>query len=129
MKLREQLKQRKKLVKVKEHLKKYKKEYIIGGVCITAGVVIGVVVSKSDSIKIGNNGIAIGSKIITTDVNLTRRGHPGNVIKCNETGEIFASQRRAAQAMGLSNIELYNQLAGRAEKAKGYTFEKLGEAS
>ena len=115
--------------KVKGHFKKHKVKYIVGGACLTAGVVIGVVVSDSDSIKIGNNGIAIGSKIITTDVNLTRRGHPGNVIRCNETGEIFASQRRAAAAMGLSNIELYNQLSGRADTAKGYTFEKLGEAS
>lgn len=119
--------------KVKGHFKRNKGKYIIGGVCLTAGVVIGVVVSKSvrsesDDVITNVKGIFIKSPV-TTNVHLERRGHPGNVIRCNETGEIFASQRRAAEAMGLSNIELYNQLTGRADTAKGYTFEKLGEAS
>ena len=119
--------------KVKGHFKKHKDKYIVGGVCITAGVVIGVVVSKggrseSDDVITNVKGVFIKSPV-TTNVHLERRGHPGNVIRCNETGEIFASQRRAAEAMGVSRMALNNQLSGKVDSVKGYTFEKLGEAS
>ena len=112
--------------KVKGHFKKHKVKYIIGGACLTAGVVIGVVVSDSDSIKIGNNGIAIGSKIITTDVNLTRRGHAGDVIRCLETGETFASQKRAAKVYGVNQGDISKHLKGKKDNVKGLTFEKVG---
>ena len=119
--------------KVKGHFKRNKDTYIVGGACLTAGVVIGVVVSKSvrsesDDVITNVKGIFIKSPV-TTNVHLERRGHPGNVIRCNETGEIFASQRRAAEVMGISRMALSNQLSGKVDSVKGYTFEKLGEAS
>ena len=58
---------------------------------------------------------------------LARRGHPGNVIKCVETGEVFASQNRAAAAYGISAKALRNSLRGLKETAGGYHFEFVGE--
>ena len=58
---------------------------------------------------------------------LARRGHPGNVIKCVETGEVFVSQNRAAAAYGISAKALRNSLRGLKETAGGYHFEFVGE--
>ena len=58
---------------------------------------------------------------------LARRGHPGNVIKCVETGEVFASQNRAAAAYGISAKALRNSLRGLKDTAGGYHFEFVGE--
>jgi hypothetical protein len=67
------------------------------------------------------------NNIIVTD--LSRRGHPGNLVLCNETGEVFASQNRAAQAMGINASELSKNIRGLVSDAGGFTFTKLGEAS
>lgn len=57
---------------------------------------------------------------------LTRRGHPGNMIKCLETGEVFASQNRAANAMSLNPSEVSKVVRGLKDSAGGYHFENLG---
>lgn len=59
---------------------------------------------------------------------LARRGHPGNLLRCNETGEVFASQGRAADLMGLSRGRLSQHVNGKLDDVGGYTFEKIGEA-
>ncbi len=60
---------------------------------------------------------------------LARRGHPGNIVRCNETGELFASQRRASEMMNVSRYDLTQHLQGEQPHVKGLTFTKLGEAS
>lgn len=109
--------------KVKEHFKKYGKLYlgvgigvVVGGLVFNKEIVITIIKNK------GNNNIN------TVTTNLARRGHPGNIVKCLETGEVFASQNRAAEALGLSKSAVSDQLRGIINDAKGYTFETLGEA-
>ena len=41
--------------------------------------------------------------------------------------EVFASQNRAAEMMGLSPSRLSDHLVGKTENVKGFKFEKLGE--
>lgn len=109
--------------KVKSHLKKHKGKYIAGGI----GLGVGIVIAKGSGRVANIIGVNINSPI-TTQVHLTRRGHPGNIIKCNETGELFASQNRAAQLMGINPGTLSSHLKGKMSNAGGYTFEKVGEA-
>ena len=59
---------------------------------------------------------------------LTRRGHPGKIIRCKETGELFASIHRGADMMGVNRGNLSSHLAGRLPSVGGHTFEFLGEA-
>lgn len=59
---------------------------------------------------------------------LIRRGHPGTMVLCKETGEVFGSIARAAEANGINRPNLSSHLAGRLPHVGGLTFEKLGEA-
>lgn len=127
-----------KCTKIKKHLKRNKERYIIGGVCLIAGVAIGVVGYKLlgnnivDNSNVLKNEALVNIKPVINQQNtyvtqLVKRGHAGNVIKCNETGEIFASQNRAAEVMHISTSELSKHLRGKTAHINGYTFENLGE--
>lgn len=110
--------------KIKQHFKDHKELYI--GLAI--GVVTMALLIKGDVIK---NSTLINSpyksKII--EINLERRGHPGNIVKCIQTGEMFASQRRAADLLELNPSEVSKQIRGLVPEAGGYTFELIGLAS
>lgn len=55
-----------------------------------------------------------------------RAGHPGFIVKCNETRRIFSSAKKAAEVMGLSKAALSRHLNGKQDDVSGYTFTKLG---
>lgn len=116
-----------------DHVKKHRDKYIIGGIALTAGLTVGYLVHPSAA----NQRAAVKQFIAwhsPTTINLeqtttlVRRGHPGNIIKCVETGEIFASQNRAADALGVSRSALSKHLKGVTSSINGLTFESLGEA-
>jgi hypothetical protein len=111
--------------KVKTHVKDHKELYIGIGIGVAVTTVIAVVACNKVNVSqvvIGNNNHLEQTTL------LIRRGHPGFVIKCNETGEVFASQKRAAEAMDLSVTTLARHLKGASPHVKGFTFQNLGEA-
>ena len=55
-----------------------------------------------------------------------RAGHPGFIVRCNETHRIFSSTKKAAEVMGLSKTALSRHLNGKQDAVSGYTFTKLG---
>lgn len=119
-----------KLDRMKTHFANNKRAYITGGVCLLVGSVGGMAI-KSGGIQIVD---ALKVQIASPTTNnvvqtLARRGHPGNVIQCLETGETFASQNRAAAANGIAPADLSRHLAGVIESVKGLHFTKLGEAT
>ena len=59
---------------------------------------------------------------------LERRGHPGTVVRCNETGETFASVRRASDVLNIHRSMLNRHLAGLKPDINGKTFTTLGDA-
>ena len=121
--------------KFTEHVKKHKTVYISVGVGLTAGMVGGLIGYSMASRygEIGNQVVVkqilpIKSPITNTvNQNLVRRGHPGFRILCNETGEEFASIRRASEVMGIDRSRLMDHLKGAAEHAGGFHFTNLGE--
>ena len=121
---------------IKEHFARNKQLYLgLGiGLAVGAGAGAGVMAYKTMSLNAPVRMIAPVSwkphlennqVIIQT---LERRGHPGTVVRCNETGESFASIRRAAEMLNVSRTHIANHLKGDRNQVGGYTFTKLGEA-
>jgi hypothetical protein len=113
--------------KIVAHVKENKWAYLAGG----AGLIGGVLIAPKQIVIVDAlKGLQWKSPAANTvTAVLARRGQPGYIIKCNETGEVFASQNRAAQAMDVNPAHLSQHLQGRWPAVKGYTFERLGEAS
>ena len=122
----------------------YRHEMLYKGIAIGAGatlLVVGAVHYRSLYVLTKNGGAGALSLIASDEAvvnaagrdlyviqQLKRRGHPGYVVRCNETGETFASQNRAAETLGVSPSALSLHLRGDRQRAGGYTFTKLGEA-
>lgn len=113
--------------KVRIHYRKHKKVYLVGSYVVVAGAVFVVTRATIPSRGISNTAILVwrNKQMIKLVI---RRGHPGYVVRCLETGEIFASIRRAAEANGISASTLRQHLAGKQDAVSGLHFEKLGEA-
>lgn len=115
--------------KIKTHFRNNKRVYLAFGagvgLCLVAGGRRDVSV-KSNIKYLGINSPDNSTNVVVTQ--LARRGHPGNMVRCNETGEVFASQQRAAETLGLSAGNLSQHLNSKYDHVGGLTFEKLGEA-
>ena len=105
-----------KIQDVKKHLSENKKFYLGVGV----GIVVGVVITP----KV----VQVIYKSPGSTQTVVRRMHPGNVIMCEQTGEIFASQNRAAEVFNVSRQNMAAHLHGKLPDVNGLTFKKLGEA-
>lgn len=111
------------------------KEAIVVGACTFGlGILVGIVSYSDDENSIESEGdncnilqVNGHDNVINYNELLSRRGHPGNAVKCEETGEIFASQNRAAEANNISPTTLRRNLIGEIPDAKGLHFTKLGE--
>jgi hypothetical protein len=131
---------------IKTHFEKYKAAYIVGGVGVVAAgftwalmrggvpmipgapnsVVDGpVAVTVRPTSLFSNRMTTTTNTVITT---LERRGHPVWIVKCKETGELFASQNRAAEACGITAPAISQHLNGLKDQAGGLHFERIGEA-
>lgn len=104
---------------VKNHVRDHKELYIVGGVVVLTLGFVGApkVINVVDAFKIQVNSPT--TNVVTTE--LVRRGHPGTIIKNLETGEVYASISRAAEACGISRAAV--------RKGFGSSFESLGDAS
>ena len=118
--------------KTTDHVKKHKVAYISAGAGVAVGVTATLILKQTGA---GNTAIqkvvAFKTGNVTQNViqQLARRGHPGIVVKCNETGEVFASLNRAAEAMNINRAGLQRHLQGLKDSVGGFTFEMLGEAT
>ena len=80
--------------------------------------------AQTGSITAGRDNYA---PVINYSQVLVRRGHPGNVIQCDETKEVFASQNRAAEVFVVSPSRMSSHLKGDLDNVDGHHFTKLGE--
>lgn len=118
--------------KLKAHFRLRKDVYVTAVIASTTGVAVTLlIVNREQIIQIADVlTINVKSpKTINQVAELVRRGHPGNNVICNETGEAFASQNRAAELLNLSPSKLSRHLNGTMSHVDGYTFTKIGEAS
>lgn len=116
--------------RVKSHFKKHKTKYLVGGTCAVVGVTVGVYLGNKGMInfQLVNTGSVSQVQNIDNSINiLTRRGHAGNIVRCIETGETYASQNRAAEVLGLDKSILSKHLNGLKEHVNGLHFEKVDD--
>ena len=116
--------------KTKQHISKHKIVYVAVGSAVVAATITAVALCHVKQIVITDafNISWKPTKINNVTTVLERRGHPGNMIRCNQTGELFASQGRAAAVNGISASGLSKHLAGEYANIKGLSFTNLGEA-
>lgn len=117
------------LERVKSHVQRQKRFYILGSAAV--GLLGAYGLGRSHGTKAEVIATIKGIHYKSTNIIVTeleRRGHPGNMLVCKETGEVFASQNRACELMGLDKGNLSKHLKGETPCVKGYSFEKLGEA-
>ena len=69
---------------------------------------------------------APGAESVTTNIYTGKKGHPGFITRCIETGDIFSSQQKAADYFQIDTKILSQHLRGLLENAQGYHFEHVG---
>ena len=116
--------------KTKQHISKHKIVYVAVGSALVAATITAIALSQAKQIVVTDafNVSWKPTKINNITTILERRGHPGNMVRCNQTGELFASQGRAAAANGLSPTSVGRNLAGLTDSVKGLSFTHMGEA-
>ena len=119
---------------IKDHFARNKQLYLGLGIGLAVGAGVGVIAYRTMSLNasvrmiapvswkphLENNQVIIQS--------LERRGHPGTVVRCNETGETFASIRRASDVLSIDRSMLKRHLEGVMPDINGKTFTALGDA-
>lgn len=105
------------------HWHENKQTYIVAVLCV-AGTALAM--KKGSGINQGiRTVVQIGDNHNVTLVHLQDRTNYAQPVRCLNTGEVFGSQKRAADANGINQGELSRHLAGERETAGGFLFERL----
>lgn len=119
------------LEKAKAHVRRNRGAYFSGAACLVAGAVGGAFFSAPAVTQQAiNKALLIWKPVQTLEqtVVLVRRGHPGFIVKCLETGVTYASQGHAAAQNGINPGHLSQHLRGFTPHIKGLHFERIAEA-
>lgn len=114
--------------KVKEHFKKHKTSYIVGGSCLVVGAGLGVLF-KGGQLLI-NDSLKVQIASPTTNnitMTMTRPGPKSFVIQCSENQKVWPSIRSAAKDLGVEPSVISKHLKGLKDSVDGLHFEKLHE--
>ena len=127
-----------KIESIKNHIRKHKKAYVIGGTVAAVGVAAGVgyilrVRSVPQSVETSVNVrpiqvLAYKSKQ-TVRVYVETLGDPGDIIQDLTTGTIYASQGQAARALGVDPARISEHLQGKLPNVQGHKLSILVKAA
>ena len=133
--------------KIKEHIKRHKMFYISAG-CVALGIGIAVLAGRivknhqigvelldAASVELLDAGKTVGSSVfinkntgnlsVLNYIDQRRPGSPSWVVRCLETDAIFSSQRKAAEALELSQADLSRHLNGLKDHVNNLHFERI----
>lgn len=114
---------------IKNHFKRHKDTYLVGGACLATGVVIGVVVMlQKNSTLIDVSSIRVLSSGDNNTFIVAANGDPGNVVRCLENNVLYPSQNAAAKALNVDKATVSRHLNGVLPDVKGIHLERLGKA-
>lgn len=126
----------------KSHVKRNKKVYIFSGVGILLGIAGGYTLAKlgedsgdiyeapvldiddSDVGDVNVNSFNTENYIHNTTNNYG--GYQSKIVKNLDTGEIFESQKAAAESIGVDTRTMSKHLNGERDHLYGNTFERIG---
>jgi len=128
--------------KIKEHLKKHKEVYIVGGVSLAiitclimreshAVLDAGADCPEKESVDYLNlfHGKSIFGSVTNsavTTIHKGTRGNPGFITRCIETNDLFETQGDAARFFSIPEEFLSKHLNHGKELAEGLHFERVG---
>ena len=116
-----------KFEKVKQHLKENKKVYLIGGItgagCFAAGFLLRPqVVNVVDAFNFKYKSPTTTTVITVLERRACKEPIP---IRCVDTGEVFASIRRAGDVLDIPRQLIADQMRGKIPSANGFRFEAV----
>lgn len=112
--------------KVKGHFKKHKVKYVVGGTCAVVGVGVYLGNKGIINVQLVNTGEVTQVRNIDKSVKiLTKKGHPGNKILCDQTKKLYNSQSEAASEIGINPTYLSEHMNGKKDTVQGYTFARM----
>jgi hypothetical protein len=121
---------------VKLHVQKYQAAYLCGAVSVaTAGFTTLLMRGRyvenpmgsygQDTVTVRPLSFLSNRQTVVTVVAREGRGHPGYIVRCLETGNVFVSQNQAADAMNIPKHILSKHLTGEFADACGWHLERL----
>lgn len=115
--------------KIKQHLSRNKKTYIVGGAGLLVGATTGFLLCKN-GIQIVDSGKLVHiqwKSPNTVHVEMVRPGPKSFVVQCEESQLVYPSVRAAAKDLGMAPSIISKNLKGEYPDAKGFHFVKLSE--
>jgi len=122
---------------VKDHLNRNQAAYISG---VTTGILCAGTTmlimrgrhAENSMSSDGHDGVTMrlfnffrNNNSIVTVIEREGRGHPGYLVRCIESGNVFTSQSKAANSMNIPEIVISKHLTGKFPDANGYHFERI----
>ena len=120
---------------IKAHISRHKTAYTIGVIIGVAGITYLIMKGRTTSFLRSLDGPDVVTNRpftffsnrtnIVTVIAREGRGHPGYLIQCKETGDIFSSQAGAASWIGTSTANMSQHISGRFPDVYGLHFERI----
>lgn len=128
----------------KSHMKRNKQTYILSGVGILLGVAGGYTLAKVGegsgdvlNLEVGDIGdsqvsiTAVDNSVDNSETHIHNTpsnygGYQSKIVKNLDTGEIFESQKAAAESIGVNRQMMSRHLDGLYPDLNGFTFERIG---
>lgn len=128
---------------IKEHWEKHKVKYLCTGTAVSSAIITLFIVRRNDSgLRCEpDSGLRCEPDIVAPSLNFRdiigdyntvtqniykgEKGHPGFLTRCIETGELFSSQKTAADHFGISESALSSHLNKDFELDQDLNFERV----
>lgn len=120
--------------KIKDHIKKYKKIYIVGGV-VLAGITLLIVRGRHAILQSGMDGPSrvtvrplsffCNQRDIVTTIHNGTRGHPGFRVRSLDFMTDYDTQGEVAKIFNISPSMLSSHLNGKIDNVNGLHFERI----
>ena len=121
--------------KIKAHVKRRQAIYSFCGGIVIAGITCGIMKGRYADFLRSSDRTAmtvfvrpfafLSKQTIVNVIHREGRGHPGYMVLCRETGDVFSSQAEAAAEIGTSAQNMSSHLNGRFSDVYGLHFERL----
>lgn len=119
----------KKIDRIKQHLRDNKKTYIVGGLAFLGGATAVVATSRSIHVATPIQALTYKSTQVNEIYQLPQVSNLAKPVIDTTTGTPYLSQKRAANALGISPSMVSQHMAGKTSDVKGHVLEYIPAGS